>query len=82
MTQGEARGQNLLNVQLYFSDLCSYFTDHLLESFHIWKFGTIHGTLILDNFRHLGPCLRVGLEVKLKDICFLESFVFEQVVSL
>ena len=37
----------------------------LLESNHIWAIGTIHGRLPLDGFRHLGPCPRVGPEVKI-----------------
>ena len=63
MTQG-GPGEKInstLNVLFYFSDLCRYFTNHLLENIHIWATGTctIHGKLPLDSFRHLGPCLRM-----------------------
>ena len=37
----------------YFSDLCRYFTDHLLESIHIWTFGTIHCRLPLIKLQTL-----------------------------
>ena len=52
--------ENLYSAILFFR----YFTNHLLESIHIWTIGTINGCLSLDSFKHLGSCPRAGLEVK------------------
>ena len=83
MSQGGTRGQNLgtFKVILCFSDLCRYFSDHLLENIYIWAIGAIYDRLPLDILRHSGTFPRVGIEVKLWGIfSFLESSVFEQQV--
>ena len=55
--------------------LFRYFIGQYLKSFiHYLAFDTIHDRLPLDSFRHLGPCPRVGLESKSKDILVFHLF--------
>ena len=45
-------GWRSLLALFYFRDLCRYFTNHLLESIHVWAFSAIHGRLPPDTFIH------------------------------
>ena len=85
-----AGGQNLgaLKSYILFSDLCRYFTKHLLESTGIWTIDTIHGWLLLDSFKCWANGKFRRLELKkllifldyLGHFSFLESFELEQQV--
>ena len=51
-------------IFLTYADILTIF-NFKFEISHIQTFGNIHGRLPLNNFRQLGPCPRVGLEVKI-----------------
>ena len=44
-----------------FSDLCRYFTNHLLENTHIWAISTMHGWLVSTYMLQMHGNMPIGV---------------------